>query len=74
MPVQQNDEPKQYEAPVLRRITSEQAKLICIPYAWIGHKAARELLEILFGERQRPDTSNHYGPPTRNSNERHQGC
>jgi hypothetical protein len=42
--------PKQYEAPMLRRITSEQAKLICIPYAWDGHKGARELLEVLFSE------------------------
>jgi hypothetical protein len=39
---------KPYEAPVLRKITSEQAKLICVPYAWIGHKGAKVLLEILF--------------------------
>lgn len=44
------DEPKQYEAPRLRRITSEQAKLICIPYAWDGHKGAQELLEAMFSE------------------------
>ena len=41
---------KTYETPVLRKITSEQAKLICIPYAWDGHKGARELLEVLFSE------------------------
>jgi hypothetical protein len=49
-----NDVPKQYEAPMLRRITSEQAKLICIPYAWDGHKGARDLLEVLFCEGSSP--------------------
>lgn len=41
---------KRYEAPALRRITLEQAKLICIPQAWDGHQGARELLELLFSE------------------------
>jgi hypothetical protein len=41
---------KPYEAPTLRKITSEQATLICIPYAWDGHKGARELLEVLFNQ------------------------
>jgi hypothetical protein len=48
------DEPRQYEAPRLICITSEQGKLICIPYAWDGHKGARELLEIIFSADVKP--------------------
>jgi len=40
--------PKLYSPPVLQKRTVEQAKLLLVGYAWIGHQGARELLELLF--------------------------
>jgi hypothetical protein len=34
-------------APVLQTRTMEQAKLLLVGHAWIGHCGARELLELL---------------------------
>jgi hypothetical protein len=48
MAVECDDAKEPYVPPTLRALTSEQAKLICIPYAWVGHKGARELLELMF--------------------------
>jgi hypothetical protein len=50
MPLADKDARKPYNSPTLRLLTAEQAKLICIPYAWIGHKGATELLKLMFPE------------------------
>jgi hypothetical protein len=39
--------PAPYSPPVLQTRTMEQAKLLLVGYAWIGHDGARELLEIV---------------------------
>ena len=39
--------PAPYSPPVLQERTIEQAKLLLVGYAWIGHSGARELLEIV---------------------------
>ncbi len=39
--------PSSYSPPVLKERTIEQAKLLLVGYAWIGHCGARELLEIV---------------------------
>lgn len=44
----QNGMRKQYESPALVKRTIEQAKLLCVGYAWIGHQGAKELLEVMF--------------------------
>jgi hypothetical protein len=41
---------KPYVPPILTRRTLEQAKLLCLGYAWIGHRGARDLLELMFPE------------------------
>jgi hypothetical protein len=41
---------KPYELPVLRKLTSEQATLFLMGQAYIGHRGARILLELLFPE------------------------
>jgi len=41
---------KPYAPPILRKRTLEQAKLLCLGYAWIGHRGARDLLELMFPE------------------------
>jgi hypothetical protein len=45
-----------YAAPALRERTIEQAKLLLLGHAWIGHRGARELLEVLFPEPQNTDS------------------
>ncbi len=50
MPPHSQGSRKPYRAPSLRKLTLEQARLICIPYAWIGEEDAKELLEWLFPE------------------------
>jgi len=40
--------PAPYAPPVLQKRTPEQAKLLLVGYAWVGHRGARELLELLF--------------------------
>jgi len=44
------DKRKAYEAPILRKLTSEQATLFLVGHAYIGHRGARELLQLLFWE------------------------
>jgi hypothetical protein len=39
--------PAPYSPPVLQTRTMEQAKLLLVGHAWIGHCGARELLELL---------------------------
>ncbi len=41
---------KAYEAPILRKLASEQATLFLVGHAYIGHRGARELLQLLFWE------------------------
>ena len=36
-----------YSPPVLQTRTMEQAKLLLVGHAWIGHGGARELLELV---------------------------
>ena len=45
---------KPYQTPMLSKCTRDQAILFCIGYAWIGHRGARELLELMFSEHQVP--------------------
>lgn len=39
---------KRYSPPVLQKCTLEQARLFLVGHAWIGHRGAKELLELLF--------------------------
>ena len=39
---------KLYDRPVLRRLGSEQATLSLVSHAYIGHRGAKEILEVLF--------------------------
>ena len=39
--------PAPYSPPLLQTRTTEQAMLLLVGYAWIGHNGARELLEIV---------------------------
>ncbi len=39
--------PAPYSPPVLQKRTIEQAKLLLVGYAWIEHRGAGELLEIV---------------------------
>ena len=41
---------KEYEAPTVRKLTLEQAKLILIGHASIGDQGAKELMDIAFPE------------------------
>jgi hypothetical protein len=41
---------KPYEKPVVRKLNSEQAKLLLIGHACMGHQGAKELLDLLFGQ------------------------
>jgi hypothetical protein len=38
---------KRYTPPVLHKRTVEQAKLLLVGHAWVGHRGAKELLESL---------------------------
>ena len=40
-----------YAQPILRKPTSEQATLFLVGHAYIGNRAAKELLELVFPER-----------------------
>jgi len=39
---------KVYKQPILRELAPEQAILYLVGYAYIGHRGAKELLELLF--------------------------
>ena len=39
---------KSYEQPLLRTLTSNQATLFLVGHAYIGHRGARHLLELMF--------------------------
>jgi hypothetical protein len=40
-----------YSPPKLVVRTVEQAKLLLVGHAWIGHRGARDLLELLFSDK-----------------------
>src|SRR5690349_235760 len=42
------DAHKVYDPPVARKLTREQAILVLVGHAYIGHSGARELLDLLF--------------------------
>jgi hypothetical protein len=46
--------PKVYERPQLRKLTREQASLILLGHGGIGDPGARDLIEIVYGERRAP--------------------
>lgn len=41
---------KQYEAPVVRKLTLEQAKLLLIGHATIGDQGASDLMDVVFSD------------------------
>ena|SRR5579864_562998 len=42
--------PKKYEKPTIRKLTPEQANLLLVGHASVGHRGARDLLELMSGE------------------------
>jgi len=41
---------KEYQAPVARKLTPEQAKLLLVGHATVGDQGAKELMELVFPE------------------------
>jgi len=41
---------KKYQAPVARKLTPEQAKLLLVGHATVGDQGAKELMELVFPE------------------------
>lgn len=41
---------KNYQAPVAKKLTPEQARLLLVGHATVGHQGARELMELVFPE------------------------
>jgi hypothetical protein len=39
---------KQYDLPVLRKLRLEEATLLLVGYAYVGHHGANEILRLLF--------------------------
>ena len=44
----ESDNRRRYDQPILRRLTFEQGKLFLVGYAYVGHQAARDIMEVLF--------------------------
>jgi hypothetical protein len=61
MPLPRVEERNLYEQPILRKLTSEQAVLFLVGHAYIGHRGARVLLELLFPITT--DSSGHAAKP-----------
>ena len=57
---------KKYQAPVAKKLTPEQAKLLLVGHATVGDQGAKELMELVFPEPSKfSETRDGSGGPIR---------